>query len=299
MALSALIENCLANHPECTLEGSLLPSMLLQISGTAIKPSVRLVKTVGVVERPLRYVCLSYCWGGEKAGMTMSTRLGSYLAGIDTSLLPKTILDAVRVTLNLGFGYLWVDALCIVQDSGLDKGVELNKLSSIYAGTASTLCVMSTKIMTEGFLASPKPPKVRWWKKPTTWHVRLHDAEGDHTTILEVGSEQSHSDLTDELLLSRAWTYQEALLSPRLVMFFSESRRPAFRCSKGTLRTDGGMVLANPKAMMCLQDTVVGVRDTERRHKIHNEWSMIVKECSQRAVSFSEDRFPALMGVVT
>ena len=88
MALRALIEDCVANHSGCTLgELSLLPSMLLQISETVANPSVRLVKSSDIAERLVRYVFLSYCWGGEQPGKTMLSRLSSYLAGIDTALI--------------------------------------------------------------------------------------------------------------------------------------------------------------------------------------------------------------------
>ena len=82
-------------------------------------------------------------------------------------------------------------------------------------------------------------------------------------------------------------------------MYFSEGQRPAFRCSVGTLRSDGGMVSAIPKSMMCMQDTVTRHKNTTRRWDIENEWSTIVKQFSQRAVGFPTDRFPALMGVVS
>ena len=292
MALRALIEDCMVNHPGCTLgDVSLLPSMLLQISGTTSTPSVRLVKTSDIVAHPVRYVCLSYCWGGEQPGKTTSSRLSSYLAGIDTALLPNTILDAARATLSLGFEYLWVDAFCIVQDSGPDKGAELNKMSSIYAGAACTLCAMTAKAAAEGFLG-------RGSEKETTWNIALRDAEEDHAAVLEMRSDLSCSDLTDEPLLGRAWTYQEALLSPRVVMFFSEGQRPAFRCPVGTLRSDGGMVSAIPKSLMSLLDTMKSLKGTNWRHEIHNEWSTIVKQFSFRSVAFQEDRFPALMGIV-
>lgn len=50
---------------------------------------------------------------------------------------------------------------------------------------------------------------------------------------------------------------------------------------------------------MCLQDTMFELKDEIWRYNIHNEWAAIVREYSQRAVTFPGDRFPALMGIVT
>lgn len=88
-------------------------------------------------------------------------------------------------------------------------------MSSIYAGAACTLCVVSLKAAAEDFLGTGR-------KENTTWHVGLGDAEQDHAAIIEMRSDLSCPGLTEEPLLSRAWAYQEALLSPRVVMFFSE-----------------------------------------------------------------------------
>lgn len=59
------------------------------------------------------------------------------------------------------------------------------------------------------------------------------------------------------------------------------------------------MISEIPKFTMCLQDTMFELKDEIWRYNIHNEWAAIVKEYSQRAVTFPGDRFPALMGIVT
>jgi hypothetical protein len=302
-----LIKDCLDNHSTCTPPStSVLPSMLLQISGTVTSPSVRLAKVADIAVRPLDYACLSYCWGGPQPGMTTVDRVASYIEEMDTATFPATVLDAIRVTLSLSMEYLWVDAYCIEQDSALNKVVELNKMASIYAGATCTICAMSARAATEGFLESSGRTNLGGI---TTWNVSIHGARSDQAAVMEARSNLSEQSIQDEPLLTRAWTFQEALLSLRLIMFFSEGQQPALRCSKSTIRSDGGVILQYPQPLMCVENTVVRLSSIlgnnmmypkigwEPSYELSEEWSRIVKQYSQRSVTFPEDTLPALMGI--
>ena len=69
------------------------------------------------------YVALSYVWGGiHKLQLTKSTaQLLETPGALKTEDLPATVADAIEVTRALGERYIWVDALCIIQDDELDK----------------------------------------------------------------------------------------------------------------------------------------------------------------------------------
>jgi hypothetical protein len=281
-----LIKDCLVNHSACTPRSkSLLPSMLLQISGTITSPSVRLAKVADITVRPLEYVCLSYCWGGPQPGMTTASRVASYIEKMDITTFPATVLDAIRVTLSLSIDCLWVDAYCIVQDSAYEKIAELNKMASIYAGAVCTLCAMSARAATEGFLGSSGRTDSGGI---TTWHASIHNAGSDQAAVMEARSDFSKHSTWDEPLLTRAWTFQEALLSPRLIMFFSDGQLPTLRCSKSMTRSDGGIILQYPQSLMCIENTMAKLSSIlgrkmiyptsgwEPSYEVSEEWSRIV-----------------------
>lgn len=184
--------------------------------------------------------------------MTTTSRVDSYLAGIDTAAIPETVLDAIRVTISMGYQYLWVDAFCIVQDSGPSKIAELGRMASIYSGAVCTICVMSAKAATEGFLRQAYSGCIED-QLIHTWHVDIGDATSQEVAaVLEIRSDFSYQAIWDSPILERAWTFQEALLSPRLVMFFSQGQRPSLRCSIRTVQSDGGWVTALPKPLVSL-----------------------------------------------
>ena len=86
--------------------------------------------------------------------MTLTTlTMTDMLCGVATSTLPATIQDAIIVTRKLGLRYLWVDALCIFQDSTSDKDAEIAKMDQIYQNARLTISAASAEKCQDGFLA--------------------------------------------------------------------------------------------------------------------------------------------------
>ncbi|CAI6336816.1 unnamed protein product [Periconia digitata] len=301
--LRCLVDDCVQNHTTCSPdETQTLPSMLLQVSGTIESPSVRLVIVSEIEVRPIAYACLSYCWGGPQPGMTLSSRVAQYVKKIDNSAFPATPLDAIRITISLGLEYIWIDAFCIVQDSGRSKSLELGKMSSIYSGATVTICAMSSHKADDGLFPSARVRETRI----DTHNIELHDTESRRAAVLEIRGDFSESNISEEPILTRAWTFQEALLSPRLIMIFSAGQRPIFRCSSHSIRSDGGKFPRYPKGLMTLDSIVARFQETNRHEGldwgmrgIGQEWPNLVRDYTMRYTTFPDDTMAALSGVAT
>ena len=76
---------------------------------------------------------------------------------IDIKELPNTVADAITVTLGLKYQYLWVDCLCILEDSKDDWEDESVKMGQIYSNSIRTICASSAETADEGFLQSRNP----------------------------------------------------------------------------------------------------------------------------------------------
>jgi hypothetical protein len=83
-------------------------------------------------EKQGHYAALSYCWGGDQPTKLHMHNLSAYLTAIDESTLPRTTLDAVKVTRSVGVRFLWIDAYCIIQDNENDKLREINRMDEVY-----------------------------------------------------------------------------------------------------------------------------------------------------------------------
>ena len=91
----------------------------------------------------LRYVALSYVWGKDAQGLTLKQKncvqLGESGA-LHLDCLPQTIVDAIKVVEMIGECYLWVDALCIIQDDRDDQAIHMPSMGHIYGGALFNNC---------------------------------------------------------------------------------------------------------------------------------------------------------------
>lgn len=84
-----------------------------------------------------RYLALSYVWGNMVTFQTLKTDFceleedGSILRVRDR--LPQVINDAITLISALEDRFLWVDALCIVQDDERDKQARIPHMGMIYS----------------------------------------------------------------------------------------------------------------------------------------------------------------------
>lgn len=91
-----------------------------------------------------RYTCLSYCWDKLQPLTTTVNTLRSRQEGIHWHSLPQTFKDAIKVTRNLRIPYIWIDSLCIVQDSAEDWAVESANMRAVYGNSYLTIAATSS-----------------------------------------------------------------------------------------------------------------------------------------------------------
>jgi hypothetical protein len=87
-------------------------------------------------------VALSYVWGAGSSTLQLQTsnlhmlaRPGA-LRNVDA---PNTIRDSMKLTASSGHRFLWVDALCIVQNDENDKAVNIADMRQIYTFAILTI----------------------------------------------------------------------------------------------------------------------------------------------------------------
>jgi len=86
------------------------------------------------------YVCLSHCWDSVSSlQTTITATLAARECGIELSTLPQTFRDAIKITRSTGLKYIWIDTLCILQDSKEDWAEESAKMGTYYGSSWLTI----------------------------------------------------------------------------------------------------------------------------------------------------------------
>lgn len=124
-----------------------LPTRVIDV-GTEDNGKVKLL--VSSEHQVGKYIALSHCWGGKTPVMTTTKNLQDHLQEI--SSLPQTFLEAALLTRVLGVRYLWIDSLCILQDSREDWEREAPLMASVYGNAYVTIAADVAKNTNAGFL---------------------------------------------------------------------------------------------------------------------------------------------------
>lgn len=102
---------------------------------------------VVAVDGPYRYVTLSYVWGQARQLLLTKGNKGDLMTPgflkVMQEVVPRTIFDAIDLVSKMDEKYLWVDALCLIQDDEEDMKAGIQIMDSIYQGSFLTIIAAS------------------------------------------------------------------------------------------------------------------------------------------------------------
>jgi hypothetical protein len=154
------------------------------------------------------YIALSHCWGSSQTYKAEKRSIEHRMKSLQWRDIPKTFQDAILTTHSLGFRYLWIDSLCIIQDDEDDWAMESSKMSHIYANAILTIAAAAAKDDTQGFLHGRD-------------HIGTAIAFSGENLAIKIREDIHHNRATTGPLVQRAWVFQERLLSRR-ILFYEE-----------------------------------------------------------------------------
>lgn len=254
----------------------------------------------------MEYAALSYCWGPPAdAAHQLKTERGTVderLASIDTHSMTPVVRDAVKVCNALGIRYLWVDALCILQDDRSDWDRESQQMDRIFSNAVVTICPMSSSSCQQGFLTrSSHSFDIQFnsaVKPSVSGHYTMEYSFLDPVALIDNNTPFSR-DLEDSAWDKRAWTFQELNSSELLIMF---GRRKVHVLNHQGITSEGRI-----ESVECpigipliseMHNTIFHGRYAKRKH-IYWSWMQHVCEYNMRQLTYPTDKFPALSGIAS
>ncbi|KAJ3548512.1 hypothetical protein NM208_g978 [Fusarium decemcellulare] len=188
-----------------------LPRRLLRVGGPDDNPRLVQVQDIRVP-----YCALSYCWGTKDFFMTTRANLSQNMEEIPRESFPIIMQDAMSVTRSLGYDYIWIDALCIVQDDEKDWAHEASIMGSVYSNAELTISTLVAGDCHTG-LFQPRSLRV---VRPVILDIWQPRSERISHRSWAVFAEWAQEHLCIHgPVHSRGWTLQEQLLSTRILYF--------------------------------------------------------------------------------
>ncbi len=247
------------------------------------------------------WLSLSHCWGPHCKFTTTSENLHARKESIDFQDLPRTFQDAVKVTRILGFQYLWIDSLCILQDDRQDWAEEAARMHLYYKNASLTIAVDSAASDDEGFLHIERSNEQPLAVFPIT------SFDGQHSSDFVFVRKARRR--VKEPLDTRGWTLQENILSPRTLHY--TSRELKWECqTQIAFESDldpGGDgygynkqdFLTPPRAWFKMSpDAISADPGLEWLHwTLLPRWYDILDEHNRRVLTYQSDKLPAISGV--
>jgi hypothetical protein len=291
------MDECQLSHTKCRAqEPNFKPTRLLEISSkdNGDETTVRLVPGR---ESSGDYATLSYCWG--KSNYTTTTdNLQRHIEDVPIATLPQTMQDAIMCTARLGLRYLWVDALCIVQDPESEMALEISLMSRIYRNANVTIAAALAADSDQGFLHDREFASAVPGETVPRLPFRCSTSAIGSVGLLKLTPTRFRDPVT-----TRGWTFQEQMLSPRLLIYgtlgvywqcLESSSEPedkdwmnsAGRLSRGWMVSVRQILHAHGTAGLLPNNT-----DTE------DKWEKIVEEYSSRLLTYPHDKLPALSAI--
>ncbi|KAF7940046.1 uncharacterized protein EAE98_000173 [Botrytis deweyae] len=274
------------------------PRRLIDVGRYGTPP--RLVETQQSDDRYTKYLALTHCWGKEmpEAATTKTKTLERRLLSIPFKTLPRTFRDAITITRRLGLQYLWIDSLCIVQNSLQDWQQESAKMGKIYYSHAYCTIAAAAATNCEGGLfalhselpllpQAPNQPGILF-KTPYPGWDNLYSKSA---------------------LIQRSWTLQERELSPRILHFTKHTL--LFECREARISDHNHGMNSNKWALKSSLSRYFlnsSVRCLDKIHegsphhdmvteKYYELWRKMVQDYNNRKLTHRSDKFPALSGL--
>jgi hypothetical protein len=252
------------------------PTRLVYVGSADPKDPPRLVDGKECLRKG-GHLVLSYCWGmtpKDAPWQLTTTTIQKFATEIPLTVLPQTLHDAIMWTRNLRERYIWIDSMCILQDSEEDWRREASRMASTYGSATMTLVAASSSAY--GGMSDRRNPL-----RNSAASLVLQDGSSKFTIYLLPNGQPRKAPLlppTD----GRGWCYQEDLLSSRLVKITQKS--VLWQCVG-----DGSIPPTRAQGLEQL-----GKHPPYRWYTL---WYRFVERYSNRSLTYPKDKLVAFYGI--
>ncbi|KAL9616775.1 MAG: hypothetical protein Q9160_008400 [Pyrenula sp. 1 TL-2023] len=301
--IHAWLQSCLSTHAKCIprlhQRKRRLPTRLINVRADTDLTCQLVVTAKDGFDPESEYLTLSHRWGDKILFKLLNSNIARLRQRLPFEELSQTFKDAIYFTNQLGFEYLWIDSLCIIQDDEDDWLKESALMGEVYRNGACNLAASAAATgISEGLFADRDPSVLS--AAFVTFERKGVRAPAFCYTDAIMPSRNSMA------LCQRGWVMQERLLSPRTVYFDEQLvwechemvGCEVFPCSFGRVVSrrrdetegEGG----TPFKIGSLQ---ADLRKSMGMYEFQTQWLRIIEGYSHNSLTYESDILPATSGV--
>ncbi len=266
-----------------------------------------------------RYLALSHRWGQLQRIRSVRANIDEFQRFLPEEDLPLTFRDAIATTRLLGFRYLWIDCLCIIQDDEIDWKREAESMGRIFERSCCTLAALDS-LDTEGIKdhglfqpVSHGPPsatlhcpllnvlEIREFQDPDKGNesyihqIRLHPHPSANEIRFRARIPQGWYLAMHAPWRKRGWILQERVLSRRII-YFSKSKLfwdcKLIQGDEDGLQRFGFAPHRGPAMESSNEPGVSGMEQGKSQ-----QWEYLVEDYSSCDLTFGCDKANAIAGI--
>ncbi|ETS78429.1 hypothetical protein PFICI_10491 [Pestalotiopsis fici W106-1] len=292
---SQWIRECRQNHVGCKVKDNLpRPTRILEVS-----QDLKDIHMITEYSADADYAFLSYRWGGPQPLLLETDTVPTFQDGIPIESLPATLQDAVQVVRSLGISYIWIDALCIIQNSHKDVTTEISRMAGYVQQAEIVIQPSGLHSVNQHFLREDghdsKPTDA---ERPRFLELSVPNTDDQNYPIL-LDPDPDWYDARNEPINTRGWVLQERLLCPRILIFPSTGgmvwQCEEFESRHGRLHY--GYTLHEGRHCIfsgwSLNQGFVPKSDLTPEHVFH-AWVSVVDDYSMRDLTDPNDKLTAI-----
>ncbi|KAF2642896.1 HET-domain-containing protein [Massarina eburnea CBS 473.64] len=274
------LKSCKSDHQDCeddenSHDPNYYPPRVLDLADVDSKSCRLLVVENGKQIHDSGYVALSHCWGKDPSFLTLTAdNMDELRRIIPFGRLPKSFVDSMQICRRLGFRYLWIDSLCIIQPgpgSQEDWQIHAAAMDKVYANCTLNVALAGAENAQQGAFVDRDPDFLKTASVYMSFDMDQYDTtdtssydgpDAHPSDIVESNRKNGNiikkdktalpngvvrlvtisssrydfrTALWDQPLYKRAWVMQERIMSPRTLQFGKD--RIYWEC-KGMLRDE-------------------------------------------------------------
>lgn len=288
---------CMKYHADCSQSRPpFTPTRLLHVGSLDTDPVL-----VEGLSGSQRYIALSYCWGTKVTLTTTRATLPQHKRGLEWTTIPATFQDVILLARGLGINYVWIDAICIIQGDLDDWNHEAASMASVYTNAYLTVAPIFSTDAEAGIFRNVASVHAAFKLKDTDTVARSDDIYAREHLPTWKGFNNSP-------LQRRGWTFQEYLLSPRILCI--QQSEVVWECASAewcccqldhdvSSRHEMRAEILNLVRRRYEQPEVARqLVLTKETHSIARKlWSEIISSYSKKRLTKQTDRLVALAGI--